>query len=66
MGTNNYWAGIAQQRLSRRRALEATGTVAGAAAFLAACERARNGLKDATACDDELLRHSNPPDCVRR
>jgi peptide/nickel transport system substrate-binding protein len=35
--SGSYWEGITQSRISRRRALAATGVTAAAAAFLAAC-----------------------------
>ncbi len=37
MAASNYWTGLTQNRLTRRRALVATGVTAASAAFLAAC-----------------------------
>src|SRR3954466_7066279 len=45
---DNYWAGLTQRRLSRRRALAASGATAAGALFLAACGGGNDGAGSAS------------------
>ena len=51
---SNYWNTILSNRLSRRRAIAATGTAAAAAAFLAACGGGSDSKKDTRPASDLL------------
>jgi ABC-type transport system substrate-binding protein len=55
---SNYWSNMLEQRLSRRRALVATGATAAGAAFLAAC----GGGNDKGGTSDETGFLSKPED----
>ena len=61
---NNYWSSLMQQRMSRRRALAATGAAGIAAAFVAACGGGEDSVDSGPRDSSGLL--SQPEDTTSK
>src|SRR5690349_10896788 len=61
MSEQSYWNRVLQGRVSRRRAIVATGTTAAAAAFLAACGGSSGGGSSSSSSTSSNASSTNGP-----